>query len=291
MRRTLKIVAGVTVLIGVTIGLSGLSGCGEEKKLPGPIDGSEPRSNNPRNSNIPTTSEDAAKRVVDRAIRAMTDNHPERLDKTKVNKSTAKGHYFKPVNGQFQFVETNRLFQAVYPDRVRVDYEFKGEGGRTNSIGLRRPAGAWFRDSAAPSPIQDPQQFAELVNVDAIGTLWLLTLAPMAEGKAVAFDFAPASSDGRPFDTVKVGIPGYPIAFTLWFDQSSALLTRVEYNHLEAAVRVMKRVDLAEHKPFGGLKLPTQIIYTRDGKEAERWTVESWEFPDTIDDAVFAEPK
>ena len=61
--------------------------------------------------------------------------------------------------------------------------------------------------------------------------------------------------------------------------------------YLEAGVRVSKVITLSEHRPFAGLTVPTKIEYTRNGQIAEQWAVESWEFPDTIDDAVFVEPK
>lgn len=280
----------LTTLAAVAVGLSSLTGCGPEKSLPGVDTVATDRGEKPT-AEVPAASEEKARQVVDRAVKAMTDGHPERLQKTKVNRSTAKGHYYKPVNGQFQFVETNRQFQAVYPNQIRVDYEFTAEGGRTNTIGLRRPAGAWFRDSAAPSPVQDPQQFAEMVGVDAIGTHWMVTLTPLTDPQVVAYGFAPASAGGRPFDTVKVAIPGYPVVYTLWFDQASGLLARVAFTNFVVGTKVDKELAVSEHKPFAGLTLPTKISYTHNGQTAETWTVDTWEFPDRIDDAVFVEPK
>jgi hypothetical protein len=282
-------VVGLTVLVGVAVLLSTLSGCGQEKSLPTPDPEPESRGGGEQRV-IPAASEEQARQVVERAIRAMTDGHPERVQKTKVNRSTAKGHYYKLLNGQYQFVETHRVFQAVYPDRARADYDFKPEGYQL-TIGMRRPAGVWAKVTNGPAPAFDPQQFAEVVAVDAIGTHWMLTLTPLAEPKTVAFGFATASADGRPYDTIKVSIPGYPVVFGLWFEQASARLTRVDYSHLEAGVAVTKVIALSEHRPFAGLTLPTKIEYTRNGQIAEQWAVESWEFPDTIDDAVFVEPK
>jgi hypothetical protein len=281
--------AGLTALVAVTLGLSALSGCGEEKKLPGAEStGTEPQVNS--TPTVPAVSEEAARRVVDRAIKVMTDGHPERIEKTKVNRSTAKGHYFKPVNGQFQFVETTRQFQAVYPDRVRVEYDFQSEGNQL-TIGLRRPAGVWARVTVGQPPVFDPQQFAEIVAVDAVGTYWLLTLTPLSDPKTVVFGLTTTPAGGRPFDTLKAVVPGYPVVFTLWFDQATWVLTRIEYANLEAGALVTKALAVSEYKPFAGLTLPTKIDYRRDGRIAEQWTVESWEFPDKIDEAVFIEPK
>src|SRR5262249_4591065 len=148
--------------------------------------------------------------------------------------------------------------------------------------------GAWLKVSVGQAPALDPQQFGEVVAVDVIGTHCMLTLTPLAEPKTVAFGFATASADGRPYDTIKVSIPGYPVVFGLWFEQASARLTRVNYSHFEAGVPVTKVIDLSEHRPFAGLTVPTKIEYRQNHRIAEQWTVESWEFPDTIDDAVFA---
>ena len=108
MQRTSKLVAGSVVglvaLVGIAVALSTLSGCGREKELPTPpLEGPNAGGSN-LPAVVPAVSEDAARRVVDRAIKAMTDGHPERVEKTRVNRSKAKGHYYKPVNNQFQFV-------------------------------------------------------------------------------------------------------------------------------------------------------------------------------------------
>jgi hypothetical protein len=294
MQSTAKVVAGQFALVAVAVGLSTLSGCGEGKLLPGAgVISTEPRVGS---QVVPAASEEKARQVVERAIRAMTDGHPERVEKTKVNRSTAKGQYNRRLpDGQFRFVDTDRLFQAVYPDRVRVDYEFKPyefnpEGSRL-TIGLRRPVGVWVRDSTAPGAGFNAQQFSDLVAVDAIGTHWLLTLTPLADPQVVVFGFATASAGGRPFDTIKASHPSYPVVFNLWFEQATGRLAKIEYANMEAGAPVSKVIALGEYKPFGGLTLPTKINYTHNVTNAERWTVESWEFPDAIDDAVFAEPK
>src|SRR5262245_15792958 len=133
MRSTAKVVVGsvacLTALVGVVLALSTLSGCGQEKELPkGGVLPTDPRGSPP--TVAPTVSDESARRVVERAIKVMTDGHPERVEKTRVNHSIAKGHRLWPVPNQAQlgWVETNRVFRAVYPDRVRADYEFPSEG-------------------------------------------------------------------------------------------------------------------------------------------------------------------
>jgi len=294
MKRTAKVVtgvAGLTAGLAVVVGLSSLSGCGQEKGLPSADVVSKEAPAVPPTAMVPAASEDAARRVVERAVKATTDGQPGRLDKARVTRTTAKGHFYKTVGTQQRFVETNRVFQAAYPDKVRVDYEFTGEGGRTISIGLRRPAGVWARDTGGESPVQDSPQFADMVAVDAAGTHWMLTLTPLTDPKAVVYGLATRSAGGRPFDTIKASVPSFPVVYTLWFDQATGLLAKVEYANLEGGVLITKVVALSEHKPFGGLTLPTKIDFTRNGQGAENWTVESWEFPDKIDDAAFEQPK
>jgi hypothetical protein len=286
-----RLVVGLTALVAVVVVLSNLPGCGPEKTLPeGDKVATTPRDGGSLPA-VPAASEEKARQVVERAIKAMTDGHPERVEKTKVNKSTAKGHYYKPVaSGQYQFVETRRVFQTAYPDKVRVEYDFLPESSQM-TIGLRRPTGVWARVSNGQTPVFDPQQYAEIVSVDALGTYWLLTLTPLAEPKTVVYGLATTAAGGRPFDTVKAVVPGYPVEFKLWFGQSDGLLARIEYTHLEGGAPVSKLIAVAEPRAFAGLTLPTKIEYTRNAQRAEQWTVESWEFPDAIDDAVFTEPK
>lgn len=293
MGSTIKFAAGLrvglTALLGVAVGLSAVSGCGPERSLPGvETTATEPATSNASNV-VPTSSEKSARDVVDRAIRAMTGGRPERLAQTRVNKSTATGSLYRPVNNQFQFVKTKRQVQTTYPDRIRVEYEF--DGGERLTIGLKRPAGVWVRDANGTQPVPNPEQLAEVVSVDALGTYWMVTLTPLAEPTTIVYGFTSASSGGRPIDTIKASVPGYPVVFNLSFDQEKALLKRIEFTHLEAGAAVPKFVVLDEYKAFGGLMLPSKIEYTRNHQVAEQWTVEAWEFPDRIDDAVFEQPK
>ena len=48
---------------------------------------------------------------------------------------------------------------------------------------------------------------------------------------------------------------------------------------------------MSDDKTSGGFVLPTKLEFMQDGKEIEQWTIETWEFPDKIDDKAFEEPK
>lgn len=282
-----RLVVGLTALTTVAVGLSTISGCGPERTLPGvETAGSEPSTTGPTAA-IPEKSEEPARKVVERAIKAMTDGHPERLDKATVNRSVAKGHLFQNQ----QFVETTRTVQSVYPDRLRVEYEFKAAGNRL-TIGLRRPSTVWARTSSGEAPFLDTQQFYDVVSVDALGTYWFATLTPLADPKTVVFGLGATTAGGKTFDTVKATVSGFPgLAFTVWFDREQGLARRVEYTHAEAGAPVPKVLRLDQYKAFGGLTLPAKIDYARGHQDVELWTVESWEFPDRIDDAAFEQPK
>ena len=77
----------------------------------------------------------------------------------------------------------------------------------------------------------------------------------------------------------------------LRLDEKSGLPVRVEYNPIELRDRVSKVATFADHKPHGDLLLPTSLELTQNGRPAEKWTLEKWEFPEKIDAAVFEAPK
>ena len=68
-------------------------------------------------------------------------------------------------------------------------------------------------------------------------------------------------------------------------------LAGIEYTHPELGSPVTKVLSLGDHKPSGGVMLPTLVEFVRNGDLVERWTVTKWEFVEKLDDAVFDPPK
>jgi hypothetical protein len=85
--------------------------------------------------------------------------------------------------------------------------------------------------------------------------------------------------------------------YRLHFDPATGYLVEIEYAHTDAGGRALKEWILSDHKSFGGMMLPTQMKMARTPQGAktrdvvEEWVVESWEFPEKLDDNAFEPPR
>lgn len=280
----------------VAVGLAIVIGCGPERRIPSKDSGSADtgKSSGP---SLPTASHPEAQKVVDRAIHAATEGDPKRLDKAWVNKSVVKGvvEWPGPVPGSLVTIKANRTIQAVWPDRIRVTMERPSEEPRQVVLG-RRPLGFWAYNvdaagKATPVTLPDAREEESILRVDAVGQHWLLLLVPLTDPKAVVFDArkVPVAADVTA-DLIKLSIPDYPV-FDLWFNEKTGLLGRLEYTHNERGNSIRKSLVVTNHKPHGGIVVPTTIVFQRNDRTVEQWTLESWEFPEKLGEPTFDPPK
>jgi hypothetical protein len=151
-------------------------------------------------------------------------------------------------------------------------------------------------------PIPTQPEYEKILTSDILGQHWLPLIFPLTDEKAkpVVFDFKTVSVkrlvDNKWVDVqaniLKVGFHGMedmPV-YQLTFDAKTDALIGVDYKHEEAAQVIRHRLVLADHKITEGLLLPNKMEYARNGEEVERWVVENWEFPTTIDNKEFTPP-
>ncbi|MFO0803989.1 MAG: hypothetical protein U0791_12815 [Gemmataceae bacterium] len=262
-----------------------LIGCGgDEKQLP--TDVVAPGKSDEPEAVVPKESEPEAKKFVEKCIAAATANHPERLEKLKVNRLSESGRQLQGTS----FVPTTRKIAATWPDRFLFTDESTVNGPVKLSIGLKQLVLS-FRRNDEPFDPGMPKGYEQVLFVDSVGLHWMLTLVPLADSKTVVFNAKKQSAGNQMADTVQAAVPGCP-PFTLWFDEKTSLLGLVTYQHLEGGVsKLYKRQASAEHKDFGGVLLPTKLEFERSGVTVENWTISKWEFPDKIEDAVFDQKK
>lgn len=280
-----------------SVGLALLVGCGPEKKLPD----KEPPVVDPGPPAIPTESQPEAREVVEHAVQALTDGHPERLEKAKVNRLVLEGlvRFPVPMTDQTVMAKTIRRLAGVWPDRLRFEQETPSEKPRLVLSGYR-PAGFWLlaaSDEGRPEPIPlgNPQQQEEILRVDGVGQYWFYLLVPLIDPKTVVFEARttrlpdPAGKDIE-VEGIKVAVPNHPV-FTLWFDRKTHLLARIQYPHSERGSPIRKMITIASHKPSAGLILPAVVRFDRNEFTVEEWNALSWEFPERLDESVFDPPK
>jgi hypothetical protein len=285
----------VSVLFAAAVAVftSATTGCGGSgKELPKVVPDATDK-DAPKAVVVPAKSEAAAVAVVERALKAATDGNPARIERAKVNRLRMKGTVMvaRPVN-------TTRRVEAVWPGRLAQTDEYSPDSELTTTlVRLRRPV-VWVGNlkdgKASPAEMPDPRAVEVAIAAEAVGRHWMALLVPLTDAQTVVFAARKDSLNGRPADMIRAAVPGAPV-FTLWFDGQSGLLLQVSFAHVEPGNRTetQKVFTLLNHRAFDGLTLPGRVEYRQNALPLalEEWAVESWEFPERIDDAGFDAPK
>ncbi|HXD88852.1 MAG TPA: hypothetical protein VN641_20340 [Urbifossiella sp.] len=278
----IRVGAPFLLMIAVAVGCGG-----PEKELPRDVSISTNRGNDDPvvADAIPQKSEAEAVKFVDKCLAAVTDGHPEKLDRAKVVRQSARGKW-RWETGELS--GATREFQGVWPDRARVALDFDSDRikqflflCRGNDVAAYQNAGMGLNQSPRS------EELSEQVRIEVMGEIWLPSLVPLRDPTAVVFGVKKEPAAGtKTIRSVKIAIGKYPV-FTLGIDEATNLPVAITYSNLEFGSRVFKTVILGEYKAFDGLKLPTEIEVRRGDVSAQIWTVGSWEFPGRINDAVF----
>jgi hypothetical protein len=241
---------------------------------------------------VPEKSEPTAVAVVEKALKAATDGHPERLGKAKANRLRMKGS----VVGPGRPIPTLRRVEAVWPDRFSQTDEMSPDSGLgTILIRLRRPVlwvGNVKEGKTTPAEVPDLKDREAALAAELVGRHWMALLVPLSDPKTVVFAAKKEPLNGLPADVIRAAVPGSPV-FTLRFDEKTGLLGRIDFSQVEpgSAVSTIKFFTLGQHRAFDGLMLPGRVEYRQNALPLEEWEAESWEFPERIDDAGFDAPR
>lgn len=281
---------GTGFVAALVMGLAVLAGCERGKELPKEVIPPSEQTT-PAESPTPTASQPEAAKVVERAIKATTDGHPERIEKFKTSRASMKG-VFK--NGPV-FSPRVRRVEAVWPDRIFQSDEYNENGPIQVMIGDRNHS-MWTRirrgGRTEPWEPPDPVKFEEANTADAVGRYWMPLLVPLTDPKTIVFDAKKQTVGVLSLDVIKAAVPNCPV-YTLWFEDRTGYLVRVDFNHLEPLTSVpkAKNFNLEMQRRFpDGVVLPGKIGYRENGEGREEWTVDSWEAVPKIDDATFEPP-
>lgn len=269
-------------------------GCGPGKELPEDITHSRGTEQTPKKK-IPTESDPVAREIVDRAIKAHTQNNPGALAKAKISKMTANGFVKLPSEGSGHFVDvpTFQTVMASWPDRLKFTQEYREHRSGTMTMILRGPF-TWCGMGRTQNPNSNPQETENMMRKHGLGQYWLPLVFPLADSQSVVFE--PRKGLGTPpADVVRFALPDRPV-YQLSFDPATGYLTRIEYTSNDFDIHEHRFWVLTEHKPFDGLILPTKMELTLTranirGEIVERWAVDKWEFPEKLDDGAFEPPK
>ena len=221
-----------------------------------------------------------ARETIDRAVRAVGGS--SKLDKLKVMTYTARGTIASPAGD----VAATREVMAQWPDLYRSTFGLiLGDVKQQVTIALQGDRG-WRAVGAQADDLGLEE--TQVVRID-VYVAWLTTLRPLTDGSATLAAIPGATVNGRATVGVKATNRGRPDV-SLYFDKETGLLVKAAFSTREAGVQIQKESVFADHKDFGGVKLPTRQTDFQNGKKAAEWTVTGYQFPDKIDRAKFAKP-
>jgi hypothetical protein len=260
-------------------------GCGQEKEIPPTV--IQPNAGRAVAADPfgppPAESDPRAKEVLGRAAKAIAQGDPARLAKVKTSAVVHKGSVHFLVNATA--TPGTLELQAVWPDRAFVRFHFNDIAPAT-TFRFIHPDG-WMTPNPAGNPAT-PVEMGRFIHADLIGRYTLPLGLPLADARTIAFDLQKTDSGTM----VKIAVPDLPDpVFRVTFDEKSGLPVKVEYNPVQMRDRTSTVITFADHKAQGDLLLPTALELSQNGKPAEKWTLEKWEFPEKIDPAVFEVPK
>jgi hypothetical protein len=269
--------------LALVAGAALAAGCGPGKELPEDIPNrTEPQDTEPQ---VPKESEPAAKEYVAKVVRALTGGKPELVARAKVSRAAFKGRVQLPSDTGPVMLAATRKFAAVWPDRASVAVELTFEK-RTGQVftWLHRPKLA-VRQDGTDFPV--PQEAERVTACDVTAQYWLALGVPLADPSAVVYGFkAPPDAP----TSVRLVLPALP-PLVAYFDSTNDRLLRVEYTTTEQGRARRKEWALTATRPDArGAHLPHKFEFRQDGVLVEEWTVETWEFPDSIPNAEFAPP-
>jgi hypothetical protein len=225
---------------------------------------------------------DDAVYIVEKAIR-VTANSELRLNRLATVVRVERGTLFPPAGE----ISTQRTAYLASPDKIK--YEAKlDRGGRAETMILARNGLRGWKSGGGPA------EDLTLIENDALegdASLWsLITLLPLKQ-KGVTLKALPAEKlNGKPAVGVAIARPDKSDA-TMYFDADTGLPVKLTTKVREGGLEMGREVDLADYRDFDGIKLPTRITVSHNGRKIEEWSVQNYRFPDRLEDKVFQKPK
>lgn len=236
----------------------------------------------------PVESDPAAVEAIQKALRAHTGGHIEKLNKLKTVRLTLNGLM---VNASGARIPSTVTAACVWPNRMRYVFENTGAERARLTIG-RDGDELWMQNASAQNlaATRDsvPTQLRrEVLNDSAAYWFWLL--GAISEPGALFQKRVDLGQGDKPLTAIQIWRDGFPDA-VLYLDPETAKLARVIYDGDVAGQRVQKRFDLSEEYVSGGITFPGKLLLSANDRVLGDWQVTSVEFPDSIDSQEFREP-
>jgi len=224
--------------------------------------------------------EEDAGDIIKKSIAAI--GGAEKIDKFKGLKSSARGSaQLSGIAAEFTSETTIAL-----PDRIKLVAKYQVLGSTFTMEQTAIGDKVTLTVNGNPTPLSESQK-AELklafVRTEIVRLTPLLadkqfTLKALGESKMAGKEYVGVSVSGRGVADVR-----------LYFDKSTSLLSHYE-TRSKVGTKEMKRVTrLSDYKEMQGLKRPTRMTVTLDGKETMNVTVQEEKLFEKLDETEFKE--
>jgi hypothetical protein len=228
----------------------------------------------------PGRADDAAA-VVEKAVQAMAGSDL-RLQRLSAIVRTDRGTLNLPAGE----VPVQRTVYLCPPDRLKYDATITINGQPQAMVLALSGVNGWQSAGKAVKDLS-PAEFD--VMLDEAYAQWLITLLPLRQKGVTPKSLPPITLAGKPAVGVSVSRPNRSDS-QIYFDAATGLPVRVKMRVREGSLDVAREYELAGHKDFDGIKLPTRITVLQNGKKIEDWTVQDYRTPDQLDDRLFKKP-
>jgi hypothetical protein len=230
---------------------------------------------------VSPTRADDADALVDKAIRAMASSDL-RLNRLSTVVRVERGSFITPLGE----APTQRTVYLCPPGQIKYDASVTMAGQTQPIVLALSGVNGWHKSG----PDLRDLSAAEFDGMqDEAYTWWLTTLLPLRKKGVTLKAVPPTTIAGKAVVGVGVARPPRPDS-QIYFDAATFLPVRVRTRLRESGLEVARDYELGVYKDFDGIKLPTRITVTQNGKKIEDWTVQEYKTPDKLDDKLFKKP-
>ncbi len=229
-------------------------------------------------SPLPARGQDDARDVIKKSISAVGGS--EKIDKYKGLRSSARGT--AQMSGIA--VELTSQTTIALPDRMKIVARYQALGSTFNLE--QKAVGDKVTATLNGNPL--PLSAAQIAEVKAAFVRTeILRLTPLLAGKDYTLK-ALGTSKLAGKEYVGVSVSGRGVKdLRLYFDKGTSLLSRYEVACQSGRKVVMRVATLSDYKETLGLKRPTRMVVTLDGKKIMDVTTTEEKLFEKIDEAEF----
>jgi hypothetical protein len=238
---------------------------------------------------VPARADDDAKKVIDKAVKAL--GGAEAIAKNKDKGAIVKGKMHISVMGLELDATMEMTVAPGKAHKFRQDIQLSVMGMDVNQTVAFNGKEMWIGVNGAVMQTLDKKEDLELLEE----MLWAEEAAGLAllNDKDVKTSVVGESKVGDvPVIGIKVSKKGRR-DITLYIEKESGLPKKVEYRTIDfmSKMEIDQERIMDDYKEVDGLKRPNKLTITKDGKKFIEIEVTDVKYVDTVGDDVFAKPK